>query len=214
VAVAPDHRGVRAYVAADLAEVAALAERDGTIRMVAVDIPIGLPDRSRRRADVLARERVGPRRSSVFMTPVRAALLAPDHPTAVDINRRLAGAGVSVQAYGLRRKLLEAAAWVERTSLRVVEAHPEVSFAELAGQPLLTRKSTWSGAEQRRHLLTSAGIRLSGDLGLAGLDVAVDDVLDAAAVAWTARRVLSGSAVCLPDPPEMFSDGLPAAIWV
>jgi predicted RNase H-like nuclease len=41
----------------------------------------------------------------------------------------------------------------------------------------------------------------------------VDDVLDAAAAAWTALRVSQGAARCLPDPPETFSDGLPCAIW-
>jgi len=66
----------------------------------------------------------------------------------------------------------------------------------------------------RRRLLATAGLRLCGDLGLAGLDVGVDDVLDAAVAAWTARRVLAGEAVSLPDPPERFGDGLPAAIWV
>jgi predicted RNase H-like nuclease len=43
---------------------------------------------------------------------------------------------------------------------------------------------------------------------------AVDDVLDAAVVAWSGRRVLSGQADSLPDPPEVFSDGWPSAIWV
>jgi predicted RNase H-like nuclease len=41
----------------------------------------------------------------------------------------------------------------------------------------------------------------------------VDDVLDAAIAAWTARRVASGQARAVPDPPERFSDGLPCAIW-
>jgi predicted RNase H-like nuclease len=94
-----------------------------------------------------------------------------------------------------------------------VEAHPELSFAELAGAPLAVRKSTWAGAEMRRTLLARAGITLTGDLGLAGEQAGVDDVLDAAAAAWTAWRVSQGSARCLPDPPETFSDGLPSAIW-
>ena len=42
----------------------------------------------------------------------------------------------------------------------------------------------------------------------------LDDLLDACAVAWTARRYAAGTAYSLPDPPEVFSDGLPAAIWV
>ena len=44
--------------------------------VIGIDIPIGLPDTGRRQADVLAYTLVGPRRSSVFMTPVRAALEA------------------------------------------------------------------------------------------------------------------------------------------
>lgn len=214
VAVAPDDTGVRAYVSADLATVVAQADGDGPVAVVAVDIPIGLPDDGRRRADVLARDRIGPRRSSVFMTPVRDALEAADHAEAVRINRRLAGEGVSIQAYALRRKLLAANDWVATADRTVVEAHPEVSFAHLAGAPLATRKATWAGAEQRRRLLATAGIRPSGDLGLSGADVGVDDVLDAAAAAWTARRVLTGLALSVPDPPERFSDGLPAAIRI
>jgi predicted RNase H-like nuclease len=45
-----------------------------------------------------------------------------------------------------------------------------------------------------------------------GAGVRVDDVLDAVA-AWTGRRILAGEAASLPDPPEVFSDGWPAAIW-
>ena len=41
-----------------------------------------------------------------------------------------------------------------------------------------------------------------------------DDVLDACAVAWTAHRHAVGEARSLPDPPEVFSDGIPAAIVV
>ena len=42
----------------------------------AIDIPIGLPSEGVRAADVAARAFVGPRRSSVFPTPPRAALVA------------------------------------------------------------------------------------------------------------------------------------------
>lgn len=41
-----------------------------------------------------------------------------------------------------------------------------------------------------------------------------DDLLDACAAVWTARRVAAGLARAMPDPPEVFSDGVPAAIWV
>jgi predicted RNase H-like nuclease len=212
VALGPGSQ-VRAYVGTTVAELVEAAERDhAPLDVVGVDIPIGLPDAGVRAADVLARAAIGPLRSSVFMTPVRDALTAPDHPTAVKVNRELAGVGVSIQAYGLRHRILEVEAWAAATRHTVLEVHPEVCFATMAGRPLTTRKSTWAGVEERRDLLSSAGIDLQGlhgDTGSAG----VDDVLDAAAVAWTARRHASGGASCLPDPPERFGDGIACAIW-
>jgi predicted RNase H-like nuclease len=42
--------------------------------------------------------------------------------------------------------------------------------------------------------------------------VPLDDVLDAAAVAWTANRIAVGIASTLPDPPEQVG-GRRVAIW-
>jgi predicted RNase H-like nuclease len=204
----------RALFAATIAALVSDAEADGPLAAVGVDMPIGLPDAGRRTADVLAKQEIGPLRSSVFMTPVRAALRAEDHATAVAVNAALTGEGVSQQAYALRHKLFEVEELLAGTSTRVVEVHPEVSFARMNDGPLLARKSTWAGAVVRRLLLADQGIALFGDLGAAGRSAGVDDVLDAAAAAWTARRVAAGCAAALPDPPEVFSDGRPAAIWV
>jgi len=104
---------------------------------------------------------VGPRRSSVFITPVRAAIEASDHASAVVLNRERTdgiNGGISVQAFSLKPKMLQVQQWVRETSLRVVEVHPEVSFAQLAGGFLNLRKSTWAGAVRRRSLLADAGI--------------------------------------------------------
>ena len=83
----------------------------------------------------------------------------------------------------------------------------------MARSPLLTRKKTWAGAEQRRRLLDGAGIRLGRELGLAGEMAGVDDILDAAAAAWTAQRYAKGQARSMPETPEIFSDGIRCAIW-
>ncbi|MDH2424963.1 DUF429 domain-containing protein [Sphaerisporangium sp. TRM90804] len=203
-----------AHFAVSIGELVALAEREGELAAVAIDIPIGLPDAGRREADVLARRAVGPRWASVFMTPVRAALEADDHASAVAISRRLAGEGISRQAFNLKEKLLQVDGWVRSTRHRVAEVHPELCFATLAGAPLPSRKSTWAGAETRRALLAGVGVAPAGDLGLAGAMAGVDDVLDAAAAAWTARRLAAGEARPLPDPPQRFGDGLECAIWV
>jgi predicted RNase H-like nuclease len=94
---------------------------------------------------------------------------------------------------------------------RVAEVHPELCFARLAGQPLPDSKRTWTGAMHRRRLL--ADNVLPDDLGPAGRAAAIDDVLDAAAAAWTARRIALGQALPLPDPPEPLANGHTAAIW-
>ena len=213
VGIALSGSALTPYHAGDIADLVAEAEDEGSIDVVAIDIPIGLPDTGRRQADVLAREAAGPRWASVFITPVRAAIEAGDYLAAAEANRRLANEGVSRQAFALRPKLRQVDQWVRRTRHRVVEIHPEVSFAMLAGSHLNVRKSSWSGAHRRSELLAGEGIILAGDLGEAGAAAGVDDVLDAAVAAWTARRVARGEARTLPDPPQRFSDGLACAIW-
>ena len=155
----------------------------------------------------------GARWASVFVTPVRSALATGDYQRALAINRELTGGGISRQAFNLREKILQVDRWYSERPCPVVEAHPELCFGAIAGTPLTDSKSTWAGAVTRRRLLGAAGVGVSGDLGLTGHRVGVDDVLDAAAVAWTADRVARGTARHAPDPPERFSDGIDCAIW-
>lgn len=205
----------RAYIDAEISGLITAVEADGPLDVIAIDIPIGLADSGPRRADLEARHIAGPRRPSVFVTPVRAAIEAGDYEQALTINRRLAGTGFSKQAYALRDKILQVDRLVRHGHpATVVEIHPELSFAEMAGVPLQHAKSTWAGAATRHRLLAGVGISLPDDLGVAGGKAAVDDVLDATAAAWTARRVLAGTARSLPQRPEVFSDGIACAIWV
>jgi predicted RNase H-like nuclease/GNAT superfamily N-acetyltransferase len=202
------------YFAASIDDLVSMADAGGRVATVAIDIPIGLPDDGCRRADVLARAELGTRWPSIFMTPVRQALLADDYATASAANRALTGHGISRQAFGLRKKILQVDGWVRGSPAPVVvETHPELCFARLAGAPLTVRKSTWEGARLRRGLLAGAGITVPADIGAAGAHASVDDVLDAAAAAWAARQVLAGTATAFPDPPETFSDGWSCAIW-
>lgn len=178
--------------------------------VIAVDIPIGAPDTSERRAEALARSLLGARRSSVFSTPVHAALLAEEYSAALQISNAAWGKGISKQAYGLRHRILDVEP-IARADQRIHEVHPEVSFRMLSGTPLAHSKKTWNGHRLRTALLAGAGIDMPSDLGAAGR-VPADDVLDAAIAAWSAHRIATGKAVSLPDPPEMIR-GIPAAIW-
>lgn len=205
---------LRGYFGATISQLVDAAEQDGPLTVVAIDIPIGLPINGSRAADVLARRLIGKRSSSVFSTPIRAALLAATHAEASALNREATGKGLSQQAYALRTKILEVDAWARTTHHQVIEVHPELCFATMAGRTLLHPKSTWAGVEERRSILTAAGLDLPTDLGLAGELAAVDDVLDAAAVSWTAHRHAHHRTVPHPNPPELLQDGTPTAIWV
>ena len=213
VGIAMSETGAQACVHSEIAGLVAQAAAGGQLAAVGIDIPIGLADAGLRQADVLARKAAGPRWASVFMTPVRPALTMPDHQQASALNRTLAGSGISRQAFNLRGKILQVDRWLPTAPCPVIEVHPELCFAEMAGAPLADSKSTWAGATTRHRLLAAQGIELSGELGLGRQHVGVDDVLDAAAVAWTARRFAAGAARCLPSDPERFSDQIDCAIW-
>ncbi len=180
---------------------------------IGVDIPIGLPGDADwpRPADLLARAFIGLRRSSVFMTLPRAAWTAATVDEARLTCRRLTGHSIPAQTWALRDRVLEADE-VARDDRRVCEVHPEVSFAQLAGGPLPHAKSNWSGAMLRRRLLADHGIAIPDDLGTAGA-AKVDDVLDAAAAAWSATRIARGEGISMPSNPMPGVDGHMAAIW-
>jgi predicted RNase H-like nuclease len=162
--------------------------------VIAVDIPIDPPGLGVRPADAGARAFVGTgRANSIFPTPPRAALEARTFAEANEIARTITGKGISQQAFALGRKILEVHALAE-VDERVIEMHPEVSFRELAGEPVLESKHTAGGLARRRELLAAAGVALPG--AVPGVPEA--DLLDAAAGAWTAARYAERRAQAFP----------------
>lgn len=185
-------------------------ERHAEADVVAVDIPIGLPGGPEpRQADVQAKRFLASKGSSVFPTPARAVLEALSHKEATALAVQLTGKGISQQSFALRRKILEVDALVAK---RVVEVHPEVSFKAMADGAVLPSKKTWSGIMMRRSLLANAGIHLPDDPGDAGA-MPADDLLDAAAAAWSGSRYAQGEALSLPEEPPIDQRGRQVAIW-
>jgi len=195
----------RAHVAVSLR--ALLGDLDDA-QVIGVDMPIGLPrGKKPRLCDLAAREFVGARRSSVFLAPPAKILGAPSHAEASDLAQRLTGRRISLQAYGLRKRILEVAPLARRDE-RLIEVHPEVSFCAIQGRHLEHPKLGWAGQEQRRGLLADAGISIPSDIGEAG-GVPAADVLDAAAAAWSADGYARGKAKPLPAG----ATGRNAVIW-
>ena len=204
------------HVATTFADVLAL-----DVDLVAVDIPIGLVDAGARACDLAARQALAPRRgSSVFPAPIRAALAGTTQAEASALHRAADGRGLSAQAFGIVPKIAE----VDRTlradpdgASRVREVHPEVSFAAMNGGAALAHsKKTAEGRTERLDLLAphfgDAPARLVAERPRAA--VAADDVLDAFAALWTARRIAAGTAHSLPKAPPHDRHGLTMAIWV
>ena len=82
----------------------------------------------------------------------------------------------------------------------------------MAGGPVLARKKDADGVHARREALAAHGV--VAPAWFRGSGFGEDDLLDACAAAWTAVRHALGVSESHPEVPEVFSDGIPAAIHV
>lgn len=188
----------------------------GTLDIVGVDMPIGLPARPGRAADSAARALLGPRRSSVFPAPARAVVGHRTHADANAASRALFGVGLSVQTFHLFDKIREIDDLVrslpaEQRTTRVVEVHPECSFRMMTGR-VLPAKRTAEGVRERTIAIT----REYGPLPSLPRGAGIDDVLDAFAALWSAERLARGEHEVLPPlvTPEVDECGLAMRIVV
>jgi predicted RNase H-like nuclease len=79
----------------------------------------------------------------------------------------------------------------------VVQGHAELSYRQMAGHELVHAPGSAQGTMERAQLLREAGIHIPAELGDVG-GVPVAELLDAAALAWTAFRYQRGLATSLP----------------
>jgi predicted RNase H-like nuclease len=192
-----------AYVFARLTEAAGRAE----FACIGVDIPILHGDPERRLVDRAAKALIGPRRSSVFMAaPLDVFEKARTRAEADAMTRAAGFGGLASQTFALQAKVLQALE--VRHDRRVYEVHPEVSFWAMTGAHLQHPKRSWAGQVERQRRLARHGVVIADEIGAANV-VPADDVLDAAAAAWTADRIARGVAGRLPeDRPDSLD-----AIW-
>jgi predicted RNase H-like nuclease len=195
--------------------------------LIAVDIPIGLPERAGRggrAAENAVRPLLGSRVSAVFSVPSRAALLARDYREACQIALATSNPPrmVSKQLFMLAPKIREVDACLRADPLaaaRVCEVHPEVAFWRFNGARALSEPKKRKGrcyepgVALRRRLLIEAGAPVTLVNAAPPTGAGVDDQMDALACALIARRLHAGIARPFPDPPERDGFGLPMAIW-
>ncbi len=175
------------------AKVHAVLETTARCSVVAVDMPLSMPEGSYRISELAAKAFLGSARSSIFHTPVSAVLDAEDYSDACEISRRITGKAISKQTWHL---LPSVRAWraAEFDPDRVVEVHPECSFRAMTPTTTFASKKTGRGAGQRMAALTTWIDPRNLAEGLADLPPgpALDDALDAAAAAWSGWRYSQG----------------------
>lgn len=216
----------------------ALVDRFDADAIIAVDMPIGLPDRAGhggRGPESLVRPRLGARQSSVFSVPSRSAVFAERGPFADDVARYAAHRrasdiarltsdppkAISIQAFGLFHRIRELDELLRADAAlaaRTFESHPELAFTVLNGRRHMSTPKKIRGVvnplgmEERRSLLEAHGLRRTALL-TPPRGAAADDLLDAAAMLLVAGRIRAGEARPNPDPPGRDAYGLPVAIW-
>jgi predicted RNase H-like nuclease len=183
--------------------------------VIAVDIPIGLPDSGARLCDQQARQVIGPRRSSVFPCPIRPTLEAPSYSEACSVGRRIDGRGLSQQAWAIVPKISEVDTHMSpEIQKRIIEVHPELCFWALNGErPLQHHKKSVDGIAMRRSLLAAKGIDANLLHARPPRGAAIDDVNDAMAALVTAVLFHQGQGKRLPPQPPTDSRKLRMEMW-
>jgi predicted RNase H-like nuclease len=139
-------------------DIASLHMAHSDARKVLIDIPIGLLETAQRSLEQEVRQRLGPRRSSVFPVPCLSAAYAPDYPTANQTNRARLGKGLSKQAWYLCPKIREVNDFLlANPECQNVfgESHPELAFTVLNGVAMAETKKSLAGSKARIKLLSA-----------------------------------------------------------
>lgn len=222
--------------------IAAIREDDGAIRLmvvpefsdllpvadlIAVDMPIGLPDRAGpggRAPESLVRPLLGPRQSSVFSVPSRAAVYAENYTE----GRKIALAtsdpprSIAKQAFNIFPKIREIDRLIRAepgSKTRIFETHPELAFTILNGGKPMTLPKTIksitaeSGVDERRNLLKRHGLPAELVDAKPPKGAKPDDMIDALVALLVAERIAGGEARAFPDEVVTDAHGIRIAIW-
>jgi predicted RNase H-like nuclease len=195
--------------------------------IIAVDIPIGLPDRivpGGRGPEAAVRPLLKDRQSSVFSVPSRAAIYAETFGEACRIGLKTSQPPrkISKQLFMIAPRIREVDSLLRKNPAlapRVFEVHPEVAFWRLNGNRALDEPKKIKGVPYgpglvlRRELLIEAGFPRACVEAAPPSGARVDDLFDALACAAIARRIFAGTAEPFPPAPPSDAFGLRIAIW-
>ena len=206
-------------------EFKAVLEITQTCDVVAVDMPIGVPDESEiRECDLCAQKALGRQRNSVFLTPPRSCLEAKTPSEFQTMHQTARGKGAGLPVWGIVPKIIEVNRILEerlsidpRLQERIIEFHPELTWQRISGSFKLSSKREAEGILQRFGLLEelSAGSLPAFPQKISGKP-AIDDVLDAVVGIAAAQSFMDRRDRLQRHPttePKMNQRGLRMEIW-
>ena len=190
-------------------------------KSILIDIPIGLPFKGPRACDIEARKILGKSKTStVFPPQCREALAAKTYEEACEINKKVLGKKISLQAYHISKKIKEVDDFLltyPKARQIIRETHPEICFWSLAnGKSMNYTKKKAQGFDERLNLLQQ-NFSHSKEIVNTALerfkrkDAAKDDILDSI-VATIVASTPGSKLGTIPETPEIDAMGLPMEI--
>ncbi|MFZ0772326.1 MAG: DUF429 domain-containing protein [Candidatus Sulfotelmatobacter sp.] len=178
---------------------------DRSLDLIVIDIPIGLPEKGCRHADWEAKQFLKHRHVCVFPAPTRLILDCPSRDEACERCIEVGDKRVNVFQWAIRPKVKNIDLVLRQhgsVQERIREGHPEVTFALMnQNTPMLSKKKR-PGLDDRIKLLAHYFSDIPTNTSH------LEDVLDAYALLWTARRIRLGTERRFPERPEYDPFGL------
>lgn len=180
-----------------------------------VDMAIGLQESAEDiRPDDAARKMLVSRASTVFPVPARQAVYADGEERQKKANIAVLGKSLAKQSIAIIPKIRELDEFLnEHTEYKnvICESHPELCFARLKGEVLISRKKEFPGFSERVHILSE----YLGRENLKGLwnkakelRCNPDDVIDAVCLAVAAGLKAQDMCETVPEDPKADARGL------
>lgn len=212
IAAVYDHGNLRIekYNAID-----AIIERYPLFEDFLIDMVIGLPSNEAHiRPDTFARSLIPGRTSTIFAVPSRQAVYKNSEAEQIEANKKALGKGLSKQTVAIISKIRELDSFLNSKSQYknvIKESHPEVCFARLNGNVLMTKKAHFDGMNERINILKKYIPELDGSIILTKakeLKCNADDIVDAICLAVTANLNYECKGETIPAEPMIDDNGL------
>ena len=180
-----------------------------------IDMVIGLQETAEDvRPDSYARNLIRQRSSTIFSSPSRQAVYEESDEEKRRANIAALGKSLSSQAIAIFPKIREIDEFMNchREYRNIIqESHPEVCFARLNGNVVMSKKNTFEGMMERIRIMSQylPGISSAYILNMEKrLHCNADDIIDAVCLAITANLSMQGLTEPIPPVPQKDSRGL------